>query len=52
MIKVYYKGKVLFCMPDIVSPVQLFVACKIMKEKLNLSSCSLSFRRGDCIKMK
>jgi len=52
MIKIYYKGKILFCMPDFVTPVQLFVACKIMQEKLNLPDGNLAFRRGDCIKIK
>jgi hypothetical protein len=52
MIKVYYKGKVLFFMPDFITPVQLFAACKIIQDKLNLPDCNMIFRRGDCIKSK
>lgn len=47
MIKIYYKGEVLFCMPDNVTPVQLFAAWSIIQDKRNLKSGYLSFKRSD-----
>lgn len=36
-------------MPDFVTPVQLFAACKIIAEKKGLNVGFLKFRRGDTI---